>query len=147
MLANRVEHLTKILQKTSMSDEDWEDLDLRAASTIRLCLAKNVLANVHVISNAKELWEKLEALYQAKDHLSTLNGIISELEAIGVKIEDEDKALRLILSLPHSYKHMKPILMYGKETLIFVEVTSKLISKERRLMSDGRTQENSGAVV
>ncbi|KAK6160704.1 hypothetical protein DH2020_004085 [Rehmannia glutinosa] len=53
--------------KTSMSDEDWEDLDLRAASTIRLCLAKNVLANVHGISNAKELWEKLEALYQAKE--------------------------------------------------------------------------------
>ncbi|KAH9753666.1 Receptor-like protein 13 [Citrus sinensis] len=28
------------------------------------------------------------------DHLSVLNGIVSELEAIGVKIEDEDKALR-----------------------------------------------------
>ncbi|KAK6151362.1 hypothetical protein DH2020_013997 [Rehmannia glutinosa] len=155
-----------------MSDEDWEDLDLRAASTIRLCLAKNVLANVHGISNAKELWEKLEALYQAKgisnrlylkeqfhtlwmnegskisDHLSTLNGIISELETIGVKIEDEDKALRLILSLPHSYEHMKPILMYGKKALIFAEVTGKLLSEERRLMSDGRTStENSVAVA
>ncbi|KAK6116002.1 hypothetical protein DH2020_008271 [Rehmannia glutinosa] len=64
-LANRARASTKILAKTSMSDEDWEDLDLRA-KPIRLCLAKNVLANVHGISNAKELWEKLEALYQAK---------------------------------------------------------------------------------
>ena len=30
------------------------------------------------------------------DHLSVLNGIVSELEAIGVKIKDEDKALRLL---------------------------------------------------
>ena len=49
---------------TSKNEEEWEDLDLRAASTIRLCLAKNVLANVHGISTAKELWEKLEQLYQ-----------------------------------------------------------------------------------
>ncbi|KAK6162061.1 hypothetical protein DH2020_001902 [Rehmannia glutinosa] len=87
------------------------------AKTIRLCLAKNVLANVHGISNAKELWEKLEALYQAKGHFKSVvhEGAVShrlrmnegskisrsfeytqwhhlELEAIGVKIEDEDKA-------------------------------------------------------
>ncbi|KAK6121194.1 hypothetical protein DH2020_045056 [Rehmannia glutinosa] len=158
--------------KSSMSDEDWKDLDLKAESTIRLCLAMNGLANVHGISNAKELWEKLEALYQAKgisnrlylkeqfhtqrmnggskisDHYSTLNGIISELMAIGVKIEDEDKALRLILSLPYSYEHMKLILIYGKETLIFAEVTGKFLSEERRLMSDGQTSiENSVAVA
>lgn len=157
--------------KSSMSDGDWEDLDLKAASTIRLCLAKNVLANVHGISSAKELWEKLEALYQAKgisnrlylkeqfhtlrmdegvrisDHLSTLNGIISELESIGVKIEDEDKALRLVLSLPQSYEHMKPILVYGKETLVFAEVTGKLLSEERRLMSEGKTSSETLAMA
>lgn len=157
--------------KSGMSDEDWEDLDLKAASTIRLCLAKNVLANVHGISSAKELWEKLEALYQAKgisnrlylkeqfhtlrmdegvkisDHLSILNGIISELESIGAKIEDEDKALRLILSLPRSYEHMKPILVYGKETLVFAEVTGKLLLEERRLMSEGRPSSENSAMV
>ena len=49
-----------------MSNEDWENLDLRVASAIRLCLAENVLANMHGISTAKELWEKLEELYQVK---------------------------------------------------------------------------------
>ncbi|KAF7823890.1 cytochrome p450 [Senna tora] len=52
--------------ESSMSGGDWEELDLRAASTIHLCLAKNVLANVQEISTAKELWKKLEGLYQAK---------------------------------------------------------------------------------
>ena len=49
-----------------MSNEDREELNLRATSAIRLCLAKNVLVNVQGISTAKELWEKLEELYQSK---------------------------------------------------------------------------------
>ncbi|KAL4579351.1 hypothetical protein LXL04_015493 [Taraxacum kok-saghyz] len=149
-------------------DEEWDDLDLRAATAIRLSLAKNVLANVHGISTTKELWEKLEQLYQGKgisnrlylkeqfhtlrmngdtkisDHLSVLNNIVSELEAIGVKVEDEDKALRLILSLPSSYEHMKPILMYGKETLKYADVTGKLLSEEKKLESSGHTSSSEG---
>ena len=103
---------------------------MKAASQICLSLVKNVLANVVGLSTIKEIWDKLENLYQSKsvsnrlylkeqfyklqmgegtkisDHLSVLNGIISELETLGVKIDEEDKALRLILSLPSSYKHM-----------------------------------------
>ena len=48
------------VSKSTVSDEDWEELDLKAASTIRLCLAKNILANVSRISTAKGLWKKLE---------------------------------------------------------------------------------------
>ena len=40
------------------------------------------------------------------DHLNVLNSIMTELEAIEVKIEDEDKTLRLLWSLPTSYKHL-----------------------------------------
>ena len=92
--------------KSSISDDDWEELDLRAVSAIRLCLVKNILANVHGMSTAKGLWKKLEELYQAKsisnqlylkeqfhtlhmkertkisNHLNTLNEIVSKLEAI-----------------------------------------------------------------
>ncbi|KAJ9566969.1 hypothetical protein OSB04_002935 [Centaurea solstitialis] len=156
---------------TGKSEEEWEDLNLRAASTIRLCLANNVLANVHGISTAKELWDKLEQLYQGKgisnrlylkeqfhtlcmdggtkisDHLSVLNNVVSELEAIGVKVEDEDKALRLILSLSSSYEHMKLILMYGKETLKFADVTSKLLSEEKRLEGSSMTSSEGTVLV
>ena len=143
--------------KSGTSDVDWEDLDLKAVSSIRLCLAKNILANVQGMSTAKELWEKLEEMYQTKgissrvylneqfhtlrmsegttisDHLSVLNGIVSELETLGVKMDDEDKALRLILFLPSSYEHMKPILIHRKEKIFFSDFTNKLLSEERRL--------------
>ncbi|CAK8565132.1 unnamed protein product [Lathyrus sativus] len=103
-----------------MDNEKWEELDLKALSTIHMSLAMNILVNVLGTSLGKELWEKLEGLYQGNgisnclllkeqfhslcmnehtkvsDHLSVLNGNVSELETIGVKIDDEDKALRLI---------------------------------------------------
>ena len=52
--------------KSSISDDNWEELDLRVASAIRLCLAKNILANVHGMSTTKGFWKKFEELYQAK---------------------------------------------------------------------------------
>ncbi|CAK8565582.1 unnamed protein product [Lathyrus sativus] len=81
------------------------------------------------------------------DHLSVLNGIVSELETIGVKIDDEDKTLRLIWSLPSSYEHIKPVLIYGKETLSFEEVASKITSEERRLKGEENTSSNSVLVA
>ena len=35
-----------------------------------------------------------------------------------------------------SYEHIKPISMYGKDTVIYSKVTTKLLSEERRLGSD-----------
>ena len=67
------------------------------------------------------------------DHLSVFNGIVSELEAIGVKIKDEDKVLRLLWSLPTPYKHILPTLMYGNETIDLKEIASTLLLEERRL--------------
>ena len=51
---------------TGMSKEDWEKLDRRARSTIRLCLADSMLLNVSGESTTKELWDKLGNLYQSK---------------------------------------------------------------------------------
>ncbi|KAK2648389.1 hypothetical protein Ddye_015878 [Dipteronia dyeriana] len=47
-------------EKSVMSNDDWEDLDERAASAIRLCLAKNVLANVHGAYSAKDFGRGLK---------------------------------------------------------------------------------------
>ena len=73
------------------------------------------------------------------DHLKVLNSIMTELEAIKVKIEDEDKTLRLLWSLPTSYKHLSLTLMYGNETIYLEEVASTLLLEERRL-SDESTE-------
>ena len=80
-------------------------------------------------------------------HLSVLNGIVSELETIGVNIDYEDKDLRLIWSLLYSYHHIKCVLIYGKKTLSFEEVSSKIISEERRLKGEDNTSSKSVMVA
>ena len=65
------------------------------------------------------------------EHPNFFNKIISELLAVDVRIDEEDKALILLSSLPQLYDHIITIMLYGKETLI-LEVTLTLISNEIR---------------
>ena len=48
---------------TGVSIEDWEKLDRKARSTIRLCLSDSVLLNVYGEDSVKKQWEKLGNLY------------------------------------------------------------------------------------
>jgi len=115
---------------TSMEDEDWNDLDARALSIVRLCLADEVLFNIAKEMTTTGLWTKLESLYMKKnlsniiflkrqlyilwmkegtkivDHLNVLNTLISQLTAMEVKFDDEEKAITLLCSLLESWDHM-----------------------------------------
>ena len=55
-----------------------------------------------------------------------------DLENIDIKIDDEDKVVLLVVSLPSTYKHFKEIMLYGNnDTLSFEDVKSNLLSKEK----------------
>ena len=45
------------------------------------------------------------------DHLNEFNRILKEVAAIDVKIEEEDKAILLLVSLPPSYEHLRTMLI------------------------------------
>ena len=49
-----------------MTDDEWDELDAIALSTIRLCLADDVLFNIIGETSAASLWKKLESLYMNK---------------------------------------------------------------------------------
>lgn len=113
----------------TMTDSNWEDLDARALSTIRLCLADEVLFNIVEESTASCLWEKLEKLNMKKlltnriylkrqlyslrmkegskvaEHLNVFNTLICQLTDMEVKIKEEEKAITLLCSLPESWDH------------------------------------------
>ena len=47
-----------------------------------------------------------------------------------MKVEDEDKAILLVVSLPPSYKHFKEIMLHNNSnTISFEDVKSNLLSK------------------
>lgn len=143
-----------------ISDEDWEEMEARCVSTIRLYIADNIINNVNDVDSAPQLWEKLEKLYLGKglqtklnlkrdlyklkmgeganlmEHMNVFSGLIDQLAKVDVKIEEEDQALLLLTSLPDSYENIITTILYGKNTLKMEEVESTLLSHEKRRKAD-----------
>nr|GEV94970.1 retrovirus-related Pol polyprotein from transposon TNT 1-94 [Tanacetum cinerariifolium] len=108
----------------SMSDEDWLELDKKALATIQNFLTHEVLREV--------IHETTVAGTSVQDHFDEFNTILIDLKNLDVDIDDEDKAVLLVISLPASYKHFKEIMVYGnRETLWFDDVKSDLLSKQK----------------
>jgi len=111
-----------------------------------LCLSDEVLYDVINKETTAGLWSTLESLYMTKSlsnklfmkkllyslqikegtfilqYLNAFNKILSNLLALEVKLEEEDKALMLLSSFPSSYDHLTTTIMYDKETLELEDV-------------------------
>ena len=138
-----------------MSSEDWDKLDRKVRSMIRLCLLDLVLLNVSEEDSAKKLWEKLGNLYQSKslvnklflwkklyhlrmedsdsmkDHLNVFNTLASQLISVDIKMEEEDKCITLLCSLPNSWDNL--VVAIGsstKSTLTFEDIVASFLSRK-----------------
>ena len=113
---------------------------MRIASTIMMFLVDEVMYHVMDEEYSATVWLKLESQYMSKSltpklllkkqlydlkmvegsaldqHINVFNRIISELNQVNVKFE-EDMAMILLNSLPESYENLVTTLMWGKETL------------------------------
>ena len=109
-----------------MSNEDWNEIDEKALSAIRLCLADDVLFNIVSETTAAGLWTKLESLYMTKsltnkillkrqlftlrmkegtkisDHLNAFNTLVCKLSSMEDIISSEVKEILMLCSLPES---------------------------------------------
>ena len=138
-----------------MTDDKWQYIDDRALSVIQPSLSFDILREVMHEKSVSTLWKELEELYMTnslanklrlnkrlytihmsegtsmQSHLNEFNSIIVDLESLDVKIDDEDKTILLVVSLPPSFKHFKEIMFYGNHTsLSFENVKSNLLSKD-----------------
>ncbi|KAJ4706252.1 Retrovirus-related Pol polyprotein from transposon TNT 1-94 [Melia azedarach] len=144
-------------------------LEEKAHSTIMLCLADDIITEVAEEETTQGLWVKLEGLYMTKfltnklllkqrlfslrmqegmplrDHLDQLNTILLELRNIDVKVEDEDAALILLVSLPLSYENFVQSFIVGKDTVSLEEVRSPLHTRELRHKATGTGADNQAA--
>ncbi|KAL0439173.1 UNVERIFIED_CONTAM: hypothetical protein Slati_2400300 [Sesamum latifolium] len=108
----------------SMDDEDWEELQYRAAGTIRLCLANEIMYHVVNLKSPGEMQEGSDLA----QHVNVFNQIITDLPRLDVSIEDEDRAMILMFSFPFSYEHLVTTLTYGKERIKVDEITAALLA-------------------
>ena len=131
---------------SNMEDDDWNDINFRAKAMIILCLSDEVLYNVMNEETTADLWCRLKSVYMTKSlsnklfmkkqlynlrmkegtlilqYLNAFTRILNDLLAPEVKLEEEDRALLLLSSLPSSYDHLATTIMYGKNTLELEDV-------------------------
>lgn len=151
--------LGKTKGKGSMSDEDWEKMDMKARATIFLSLSNNVLFNVLAKKTMKELWDKLSSLYEIasasnkvfimkklynlkmrergvmSNHLNEFNTLVTQLISVGINLDDEIKAILLLCSLPNSWEGVVMAVstsVAAKSKLKFDDVAATLLSEDMR---------------
>uniref|UniRef100_A0A2N9FA36 CCHC-type domain-containing protein n=1 Tax=Fagus sylvatica TaxID=28930 RepID=A0A2N9FA36_FAGSY len=133
----------KTKKPEKMTDEEWEELDMKAVSTIRLLLADEVMYDVMEENSTAGIWLNLEKRYMSK---SLTNKLHLKQKLYGLKMT-EDKAMMLLTSLPASYEHLVMTLLYGKETLELEEVSGALLDHYQRKHKDSAESSGEGLVV
>lgn len=88
------------------------------------------------LTNKLYLKKKLYALHMGEgtiflSHLNVLNGLITPLANLRVKIEEEDKAIVLLNSLPSSYDNLATTILHGKDSIELKDVTSAFLINEK----------------
>ena len=130
-------------------------MQYKAFSTLILNLTDKVLREVSKEDTSAGIWSKLESLYMVKslanrlhlkqklltfkiangksvlEQLEEFGKCLDDLENIDEEINDEDKALMFLNSLPPSYEHFKDAMLLGRDSKIsYEEVYSVLKLKE-----------------
>jgi hypothetical protein len=132
-------------------------LDRIARATIRMHLSESVYFTVHACTTASKLWKMLSDTYGKKvtatkiylirrlyslwmkesdsimAHLNDYEGIISQLSAQGMKIDDELKALLLMSTLPPSWEAFVTTICNTSTTAVkYFETTSSILLEDAR---------------
>ena len=140
-------------------DGKWNEMDGNAIANLHLALANGVLSSVAKKKTAKEIWDTLTKLYEAKslhnkiflkrklytlrmmestmvtDHINTLKTLFSQLTAMGHNIEMGECAEILLQSLPDSYDQLIINLTNNLEVLVFDDIAVTVLEEESRCKS------------
>ena len=140
------------------NDGEWNKIDGNAVANLHLALADGVLSSVAEKKTAKEIWDTLTKLYEAKslhhkiflkrrlytlrmaesssvtDHCNTINTLFSQLTVLGYKIDETERAELLLQSLPDSYDQLVINLTNNILTdyLVFNDVAAAVLEEESR---------------
>ena len=66
-----------------------------------------------------------------EDKIHEFNKIIYDFANVDVKIEDEDQALKLLSSLPKSYKHFVDVMLYGRMQMLTIEEVNATLNSNK----------------
>jgi len=142
----------------------------QACATIRLCLSDQIMYHVMEESSPKTIWDKLAEQFMSKtltqklylkqklfglkmqegsnlaEHINVFNQLLADLVKVEVKVDDEDRAIILLCSLPRSYEHLVTTLTYGKEDVKVDDIVAALLAHDQRRKNNA-TEGSSGEAL
>ncbi|MCO5581236.1 hypothetical protein L7F22_035114 [Adiantum nelumboides] len=151
------------IEEMNMTQFQWEELDELCKSTIRLHLAESEYFLVLECEFSYALWQKLcnayekdtasnkvfmmqklfnlcmKELVNVASHINDFNSLFAQIRAQWINIDDEMKAIFLLCSLPPSWDIFCTAVRNSAPngTLVYINVTSSLLSKEMRRKAMG----------
>ena len=143
----------------------------KAHATIVLNLKDSQLLHVSSASSAREVWERLQDLYEAKGlanclflrrklftcqmiegdtmiaHINKVKAMGEQLEAIGAGVSDDDLVMTLLSSLPESYGGLIVALESRADDLSPEFVISRLLHEETKRVEKSHVGEENAFVA
>ncbi|GJR87113.1 gag-pol polyprotein [Tanacetum coccineum] len=139
-------------------DSKWDEMDGNAIANLHLALADGVLSSIEEKKTAKDIWDHLARLYEARslhnkiflkrklyalrmiestsvtEHVNNLNTLFSQLTSLDCKIDVQERAEILLQSLPDSYDQVIINLTSNVLTdcLVFDDVAASILEEENR---------------
>ncbi|GJV90696.1 gag-pol polyprotein [Tanacetum coccineum] len=125
----------------------WDEMDENAIANLHLALADEVLSSIEEKKSAKDIWDHLARLYEARslhnkktestsvtEHVNNLNTLFSQLTSLSCKIDSQERAEILLQSLPDSYDQVIINLTSNVLTdyLVFDDVAAAILEEENR---------------
>ena len=150
----------------SLSIEKKDEIMVKAWSTIQLSLANNALGEVIEEKIANSLWKALEEKYFIKtlsnklyqrnrlytfkysgeksiqDHIDDFNKMISNVGVAGIKVENFDQAMILLISLSPSYDNFCDTILYDRFNITVKNVKEALMIKEYQKLVYGSSADD-----
>jgi hypothetical protein len=158
---------------TGVPEEEWRVLNQKAVGMIRLYINHNIFHHVANNTNAYEMWQKLESMYESKtamnkvsvikrlekleyqdgssaiEHLNIFQCHINQLSSMKITFEDEVQALLLVSSMPDSWNTLVVSVSNsapdGKLTLEMVK--NSMLNEEARKKEKGDASLSDAYVV
>ena len=81
------------------------------------------------------------------EYMNAFNQVVTDLARLGATIDDEDRAILLLCSLPSSYDHLITTLTHGKETVKNEDITAELLSYDMRKKNTVKVSRGEGLLV
>src|SRR5438132_1450365 len=80
------------------------------------------------------------------EHINVFNQLLADLVKVKVKVDDEDRAIILLCSLPRSYEHLVTTLTYGKEDVKVDDIVAALLAHDQRRKNNATEGSSSEAL-